>query len=123
MDKKELKKQYAQTQQPMGVYLVKNSINGKIFIAGGLNIHGKINSCRFQLIHGSHMNRALQEDFKQTGAEHFTFKILDYLEPKNDPQTDYRDDLKQLEEMWIEKLQPFEPNGYHKIVSGKPTTR
>ncbi len=119
MDKKELKKQYAQTPQPMGVYQVKNLINGKIFIASGLNINGKINSCRFQLIHGSHMNRTLQEDFKQTGAEHFTFEILDYLEPNDDPKTDYRDDLKTLEEMWIEKLKPFEPNGYHKKASDK----
>jgi len=27
---------------------------------------------------------------------------------------DYADDLKMLEEMWIEKLQPFDERGYHK---------
>jgi len=26
----------------------------------------------------------------------------------------YTDDLKMLEEMWIEKLQPFDENGYNK---------
>jgi hypothetical protein len=98
----------------MGVYQVKNRVNGKIFIASGLNVNGKINSCRFQLIHGSHINRLLQTDFSKTGAEHFTFEALDHLEHKEDMIADYRDDLKMLEDMWIEKLQPFEPDGYHK---------
>jgi hypothetical protein len=47
MNKKELKKQYTQTMQPMGVCQVKNLANGKIFIDSGQNIQGKINSCKF----------------------------------------------------------------------------
>jgi hypothetical protein len=118
MDKKELKKQYAQTIQPMGVYQVKNLINGKIFIDSGFNVQGKINGCRFQLIHGSNKNKALQEDFNKTGIGNFTFEVIDNLKPKEEPQTDYIKDLQLLEEMWIEKLQPFDERGYNvrKIV-------
>ncbi len=114
MTRKQLLLKYKQTLQPMGVYRVTNVNNGKMFIAGGLNLHGKINSCRFQLIHGSHMNRELQADFTRTGAEHFVFDILDYLEPKNSHETDYTDDLEMLTNLWIEKLQPFGDKGYHK---------
>ncbi|MBL7960955.1 GIY-YIG nuclease family protein [bacterium] len=114
MNKKELKKQYAQTELPMGVYRIKNLANGKLFIDGGLNIHGKMNGCKFQLSHGSHLNKALQEDFNKFGVDKFSFEILDLLEHKEEAKADYRDDLKILEEMWIEKLQPFGESGYHK---------
>lgn len=114
MNNKELKKQYAQTELPMGVYQVKNLVNGRIFIDSGLNIHGKMNGCRFQLSHGSHLNKALQADFNKFGADQFSFEILDLLEHKEDSKADYRDDLKMLEGMWIEKLQPFDDAGYHK---------
>ncbi|TFG91462.1 MAG: GIY-YIG nuclease family protein [Candidatus Atribacteria bacterium] len=113
MNKKELKKQYKQTVLPMGVFQVKNLTNGKIFIDSGLNRYGKINGCKFQLSFGSHMNRALQEDFNQTGVTNFSFEMIDYLKPKEDIQMDYTDDLKMLEEMWIEKLQPFDERGYN----------
>ncbi len=113
MNKKELKKQYKQTVLLMGVFQVKNLVNGKIFIDSGLNLQGRINSCRFQLSLGSHMNSALQEDFNQTGITNFSFEMIDYLKPKEDIQMDYTDDLKMLEEMWIEKLQPFDERGYN----------
>jgi len=113
MNKKELKKQYKQTVLPMGVFQVKNLANGKIFIDSGLNIQGKINGCKFQLALGSHMNRALQKDFNQTGITNFSFEMIDSLKPKEDIQMDYTDDLKMLEEMWIEKLQPFDKRGYN----------
>jgi hypothetical protein len=84
MNKKELKKQYTQTVQAMGVYQVKNLVNGKIFIDSGKNIPGKINSCKFQLSHGSYMNKALQGDFNRIGLDNFTFEIIDLLESKED---------------------------------------
>ena len=114
MNKKELKKKYMQTMQPMGVYQVKNLTNGKIFIDSSQNIPGKINSCKFQLSLGFHMNKALQEDVNKIGLEHFAFEIIDLLEPKEDTKIDYTDDLKILEEIWIEKCQPFDENGYNK---------
>ena len=114
MNKKELKKQYKQTLRPMGVFQVKNLTSGKIFIDSGLNIQGKINGCKFQLALGSHMNRALQEDFNETDITNFSFEIIDYLKLEKDMEMDYTDDLKMLKEMWIEKLQPFDERGYHK---------
>ena len=35
------------------------------------------------------------------------------LKPVDDPARDYRDDLKALEAMWMEKLKPFGERGYH----------
>lgn len=114
MNKKELKKQYAQTLRPMGVYQVKNLANEKIFIDSSLEVNGRINRVKFQLDHGSYPNTVLQNDYKKFGVDKFVFEVIDYLEPKDDAKADYAEDLKMLEEMWIEKLQPFGEKGYNK---------
>ena len=114
IDKKELKKQYKQTLPPMGIYQISNLVNGKIFIGSSKNLHGKFNSYKFQLKIGSHMNRELQKDYTHFGEENFSFKVVDYLEPKEDPDYDYTEDLTVLEEMWLEKLQPYDEKGYNK---------
>jgi hypothetical protein len=114
MIKKEMKKQQAANQEPMGVYRVKCIANGKVFIDGGPNINGKVNSCRHQLIHGSHINRGLQQDYNSFGPGHFEIKIIDYLDHKRNNKTDYSDELNALKGLWIEKLHAYEPKGYHR---------
>jgi group I intron endonuclease len=114
IDKRKIKEHYKQTVLPMGIYQIKNLVNGKVFIGSAKNLPGKFNSHRFQLKQGSHMNRALQEDYSHFGEKKFSFEVLDYLEPKEDPKYDYAADLAVLEEMWIEKLQPYGERGYNK---------
>lgn len=113
-DKKEVKKQYKLTLPPMGIYRIKNIVNGKIFIGSSLNLHGKSNSFKFQLKSGLHVNSELQKDFNIFGEENFVFEIVDTLEPKEDLSYDYRDDLQLFLEMWMEKLQPYGETGYNK---------
>lgn len=114
IDKKELKKKYKETLPPMGIYQIKNLINGKILIGSSMNLNGKANSFRFQLKMGSHMNSELQKDYNNFGDENFSFEIIDTLEPKEDPAYAYWEELKVFEEMWIEKLQPYDEKGYNK---------
>jgi hypothetical protein len=122
IDKKELKKAYKRTLPPMGIYQIKNLINGKIFIGSSLNLRGKINRDKFQLQLGVHRNEELQKDFARLGEANFTFEVMDQLQPKDEPNYDYAADLAVLEEMWLEKLQPYEEKGYHErkpIVKGR----
>jgi hypothetical protein len=115
LDKKELKNKYKQTLPKMGIFKITNLVNGKIFIGKGMNVPGKINSSKFQLNMGSHMNKEMQKDFKQLGEEKFSFEVVDYLDPKKDdePGHDYTSDLSALEELWLEKLQPYGERGYN----------
>lgn len=115
MNKKELKKQYKETPPPMGIYIIKNISNGKILLGSSKNLTGKSNSFLFQLRHGSHMNSQLQNDFNKFGELNFVFEIIDYLEPKEGVNFDYTNDLETLEELWLEKLQPYNESGYNKI--------
>lgn len=92
----------------MGVFQIRNLVNGKVFIGSGKNLPGKINSHRFQLEAGSHRNKELQGDFIRYGKEEFAFDVLDYLEPAKEHSRelsyDYTDDLEALENLWREKL-------------------
>jgi len=115
MNKKELIKNYKQTIQPMGVYQIKNKRNGKLFIGSTKNLLGKINSHRFQLKNNLHTNKEMQKEFNEIGEEGFSFDILDHLEPREDLNYDYTEELKTLEAIWLEKLRPFNEKGYNKI--------
>ena len=117
-DKSELKKNYKQTLQPMGIYIVKNLVNNKVLIGSSKNLPGRINRFKFGLKYGGESNRELVADYKKYGEENFRFEVLDELKPKDDPSYDYSEDLKVLEEMWIEKLQPFGEKGYNEKKSG-----
>ncbi len=113
MNKKEMKAKYKQTPLAMGIYQIRNLKNGKIFIASAKDLRGRINSSKFQLKNGSHPNREMQRDYNEVGEEGFSFDVLDYLKPKEDLNYDYTDELRVLEEMWLDKLQPYDEKGYN----------
>ena len=114
MDRKtELKFAYKQTPRPVGVIQIKNCANGKLFIGSSTNAEGLLNRHQFELKRGAHRNKAMQQDWNEYGSEHFSFEIIECLEPNDDPQYDYREDLAVLEELWLEKLQPYGENGYN----------
>ena len=97
----------------MGIYQIKNMKNGKIYIGSSKNLQGKINSHKFQLKNGLHVNKEMQKDFNDIGEENFSFDIVDQLKQKEDVNYDYTEELKILEEMWLEKLQPYNEKGYN----------
>lgn len=113
-ENKRLKKEYQSNRRPMGVFLIRNMLNDKVFVAVGLDLQGIINSHTYQLKMGVHRNRQLQSDWNEFGGENFAFEILDQLEPREDMSDDGRTDLAFLEELWLEKLQPFGSRGYNK---------
>ncbi|MDR3609143.1 MAG: GIY-YIG nuclease family protein [Ignavibacteriaceae bacterium] len=116
INKDEIKKKYKQTLTPMGVYLFKNIVNGKILIGSSKNLPARKNRFEMELSYGSVTDNELLQDIKQYGRENFKFEVLDYLAPKEDPAYNYTEDLKTLEELWIEKLQPFNEKGYNKPI-------
>ena len=52
-DRTQLKKKYQQSNVPMGVFLIRNIVNDKVFLAAGLDLQGIINRHKFQLTTGS----------------------------------------------------------------------
>ncbi len=105
IDRKTLIREYKETQQPAGIYRVRNTGSGKSLIGSSVNLPGMLNRQRFQLEHGSHPDRELQNDWNTLGPEAFEFEVLDRLKPRDEPGYDPTQDLRTLKEMWLEKLQ------------------
>lgn len=113
MDKKALKREYKETARPMGIYQIRNTANGKVLIGTSVDLPSILNRHRAQLGFGSHRNRALQKDWNELGPEAFELEILDTLPPSDRPAYDPSADLQALEDLWLEKLAPFEEKGYN----------
>ena len=64
------------------------------------------------------MNKEMQRDFNDVGEAGFAFEVLDYLAPKEDIGHDYMEELKILENMWLEKLMPYGDKGYNSQGKG-----
>ncbi len=118
MDRKERIRQYKDTSRPMGVFRVHNIVTGKSFVGISRDLPSMLNRQRFQLDHGGHPNRALQEDWNRLGSNAFVFEIVDTLKPSMDPESDPSDDLSVLERLWLDKLSPYGERGYN----GEPTS-
>jgi len=116
---KELKAAYKQTDTPLGVYQIRNLVNGKVFLGASFNLPAILNRHRFQLDFGKHPNMALQEDWGKWGADQFAFEVLDNLVPMEVANCDYQADLTVLEELWLEKIQPYGERGYNDRKKGK----
>ena len=112
-DRKEIIRQYKQKILPMGIFQIRNLVNGKILIGSSKNLQNFANRHKFQLKLGSHKNKDLQDDYSKYGETNFVFEIIDHLQAKEDPACDYTKDLKVLEDLWLEKLQPFAGKGYN----------
>ncbi len=113
-DRSKIKKEFKQTLTPMGIFQIKNKCNGKVFIGKAMNLLGIMRRHQFELKMGSHRNVDMQRDWQEMGEEQFSFEILDQLTPKEDPSYRHEDDLATLEDMWLEKLQPYGEKGYNK---------
>ena len=106
-------REYKETPRPMGVYRLHNTTNGKCLVGSSVNLPAIFNRHQVQLKMGGHSNRALQKDWNELGPDAFEFEVLDLLEPSKDPGYDPAEDLRVLEEMWVDKLVPFGDRGYN----------
>jgi hypothetical protein len=109
----DLKRLYKQNAPDMGIYQIKNRVNGRIYIDSSTNLDGTRNSRMFQLKMGKIVfSRELQKDVTEYGADSFEFSVLDVLD-KPEPGDNVERLLAALELHWLEKLQPFGERGYN----------
>jgi hypothetical protein len=111
--RKEINRQYKERVKPSGVFQIKNMTNGKVLLGSSLNLEGPLNKHRFMLRIGSHPNKELQQDWNELGPGQFVFEILETVQVSDDSNFNLKDELTLLEEIWLEKLQPFGERGYN----------
>ncbi len=111
MNKKEAKQDYKLNPPPMGVFQVRNLKSEKVFVGSTMNLKGIFNRYESQLKAGNHPNKSLQAAWNEFGAESFAFEILEELSPR--ANLDSKAELNFLEDLWLEKLQPYGTRGYN----------
>lgn len=115
IDRREATRQYKESPRTYGVAVARNLENGKVFVFAGIDIPALVNRHTAQLKFGGHPNKGLQADWNALGADRFAIEIVDTLTPPTqDPTADLGEDVRALEAMWLEKLAPYEPAGYHR---------
>lgn len=110
--RRELNQMYKEIKIEAGVYQIRNTKNGKVFVAGTNNLK-TMNGKRFELQMGTSYNKTLQREWNEYGEDAFVFEILETMEPKQDPFYDLKDAVSKREEYWIEQLEPFGEKGYN----------
>jgi hypothetical protein len=110
----DIRRAYKEAPRQAGIFQVKNLGNGKILLGSSTNLHGPLNKHRFMLSIGRHDNQALQSDWNQFGPDAFVFEILEVIKPSDDPAFSVDDELTLLEQIWLDKLQPFGDRGYNR---------
>ena len=112
-DKRQAKLDYKLSHRQMGVFQIRNTANQKVFIDSSLNVPARINRHKFALDAGLHPAKELQADWKEFGKDKFEFEVLEPVEPREDPSYNYASDLAFLEDLWLEKLEPYGAKGYN----------
>jgi len=112
--KKELIREYKETPRPMGVFQIKNNVNGKLFLLKALDIPGIINRHQLELKRNMHRNPELQADWNRYGADAFSFDVLATLKPEAHLAEQWPAAVSELLDVWLDKLQPYEDAGYNK---------
>jgi hypothetical protein len=115
--KKELKQQFKETSVEAGIYLIKNTINNKILVGSTKNLK-TLNGITFMLeTNGYTTNKELQKEWNHYGKDAFKIDILEKLKKDDGPYFNEKEALLELEEKWLEKLQPYGERGYYQKKS------
>ncbi|MGX7417608.1 GIY-YIG nuclease family protein [Carnobacterium gallinarum] len=110
--KKALAQEYKEMKKYYGVIQIKNEKNGKIFIDTVANTKNRWIVYQMSLKSNRLINKELQKEWNEFGAEAFTYTIL--WEKDSSQIKDMKYELKKLKKEWLLKLEPFDDKGYHK---------
>lgn len=118
---KALKEAYKLKKFKMGVFQIRNTLNNKIYIDSSVNLESIWNRHRTQLKFNNHHNPALQFDWNTYGESCFVFEIISELKDTESKEINYQREVKTLENLFMEELQPYGDKGYHEIPKKRDT--
>ena len=105
MDKKrrqELLEQYANRKQPTGVFAVRNSKSGEVWVGHSKNVDVQKNGLWGRLASGMCFNKDVQASWNKDGADAFSYEILEHIE-ETDPHAIQRL-MPERAQAWREEL-------------------
>ena len=99
-----LRRSYAERAKQAGVFRVVNTANGRVMLGSALDLHAPLNRVKFELDNGLCWNRELARDLETYGRDSFAIEVLETVEPREDPDSDPREELEALEQKHLSTL-------------------
>lgn len=67
-----------------GIYVVRNSVNGRVYVGSAVNLAKRWGAHRQRLNQGTHQSPRLQSAWNKYGEDAFSFEIIEIIERKED---------------------------------------
>lgn len=104
-ERKALRAAYKERKHHGGVYIIKNTVNGKYALDFAIDLRSAHNRFAFAVATNTVPRPAMRADWQALGPHAFALEVLEEFE-QEDGQTEaaYRGDLEALYHLWQEKL-------------------
>jgi hypothetical protein len=103
MDKKKAAQDFKERKVARGVYAVRCSETGRVWVGSSPNLAATRNGTWFCLKSGSHIEKPLQAEWDARGEEAFQYEILEQLKDDISAMS-LRDVLKEKKQEWVARL-------------------
>ena len=101
--RKEAIKQFKERKPDLGVYAVRCTASGRVWVDASRNLGAAKNASWFGLRNGSHRDKSLQAEWNAHGEAAFTFEVLERIKEDIHPMA-VADELKSARARWIGRL-------------------
>ncbi|GEJ45624.1 MULTISPECIES: GIY-YIG nuclease family protein [unclassified Chryseobacterium] len=99
--KKQLREKAKDHITTMGVLAVTNTLNGKQYIQGSLNLEALVNRMKFLLNGGMFTHPQLQKEWNESGGDAFIFEFVTIVPDQNNEYINYRQEIQKAEQAYI----------------------
>ncbi len=101
--KKEAINEFKEHKPAIGIYLVRSTGSGQVWVGPSRNLDATKNGIWFTLRNGSHRDKDLQQDWNTHGESTFEYEVLEKLDDDVSP-VNVADLLKQKKQQWMGQL-------------------
>src|SRR4051812_48168339 len=91
---------FKERKSALGVFAVRCTATGHVWVGASRNLHAARNGIWFALRHGGHRDRPLQDEWNAQGEPAFEYEVLEKLEDDAAPLS-IADLLKDAKQRWI----------------------
>jgi hypothetical protein len=107
MDRRAISRQYKERKLHGGVYTITNTATCGYLLGHAADLASIQNRFAFAVTTGSAVDPRLREDWAALGGQAFRFDVLEELDQgPEQTQAAFLEDLRTLETLWREKLDP-----------------
>jgi hypothetical protein len=103
IDRKEAIKRFKDRKPLRGVFAVRCTTTGRVWVGSFTNLESIRNRLWFSLRQGNHQNQTLQEEWNAHGEQTFQYEIIEKLDDDLCP-IGLSDLLKEKKQHWIARL-------------------